>query len=163
MESFSAPTAVTGRTVIGTYADYADAQRLVDHLSDGGFPVQNVRILGRGLHSVEQVVGRLTKMRAALSGLLSGAMLGFLIGWVLALFGRRDVSSWKPILLTMLFGALWGAALGFVGHTMTRGHRDFASVQGIKADAYEVEVDTEHADQAKSLAAKLPQKLTHSR
>ena len=33
---------------------YAEAQRLVDGLSDAGFPVQHVRIVGDGLHSVER-------------------------------------------------------------------------------------------------------------
>ena len=44
----------------------------VDRLSDDGFPVEHVRIVGTGLHSVEQVTGRLTKGRAALGGAAAG-------------------------------------------------------------------------------------------
>ena len=43
---------------------------------------------------------------------------------------------------------------------MTGGRRDFASVRAMRADSYEVEADNDHADQARQLAAQLPQKLT---
>ncbi len=159
MQEFTSPAGVRNGTVIGTYADYQDAQRLVDFLSDKGFAVQHLRIVGRGLHTVEQIVGRLTKIKAALSGLLSGAMLGLLIGWLLSIFVRGN-DWWKPLLVGAAFGAFWGAVTGFIAHSMTGGRRDFASVSAMRADSYEVEVDNEQADQARQLAAQLPQKLT---
>ena len=48
---------------------YAEAQALVDQLSDAGFPVERVRIVGTGLRSVEQVLGRMTTGKAAVRGL----------------------------------------------------------------------------------------------
>ena len=159
MQEFSAPTGIRSGTVIGTYADYSDAQRLVDFLSDKGFAVQHLRIVGRGLHTVEQVVGRLTKAKAALSGLLSGAFPGLLIGWLPGIFVKGN-QFWKPLLVGALFGAFWGAVTGFIAHSMTGGRRDFASVRAMRADSYEVEADNDHADQARQLAAQLPQKLT---
>lgn len=159
VSAFSAPSGVTGMTVIGTYADYADAQRLVDFLSDKGFAVQHLRIIGRGLHSVEQVVGRVTKWRAALSGLVSGALLGLLFGWLLSIFVDGN-DWWKPLLVGAAFGAFWGAVTGFIAQAMTGGKRDFASVKGVAADTYEVEVDADQADSARQLVAQLPQKLT---
>ena len=157
--TFTAPSGVSTGVVIGSYADYADAQRLVDHLSDSKFPVQHVRIIGRGLHSVEQVVGRMTKARAAISGLISGALLGLLFGWLMGIF-VKDVEWWKPLLVGAAFGALWGALMGFLGHSLTRGQRDFSSLRGLGADKYDVEVDPEQADAARQVAASLPQKLT---
>ena len=47
------------RRQIATYANYSDAERAVDYLSDNGFPVQRVAIVGSDVRPVEQVVGRL--------------------------------------------------------------------------------------------------------
>ena len=159
MPEFSSAPGIRSGKVIATYADYGDAQRLVDFLSDKGFAVQHVRILGRGLHSVEQVVGRVTAARAGLSGAISGAALGLLFGALLGIF-VKDLAWWKPLLLGALFGAIWGGVSAFVGHAMTKGQRDFASLRGLSADHYDVEVDADHADQATALAAQLPRKLT---
>jgi hypothetical protein len=61
------------RQRLGTYATYEEAQRVVDRLSDAGFPVPGVQIVGSGLRTVEQVTGRLTTGRAALLGAGAGA------------------------------------------------------------------------------------------
>ena len=57
--------------VVGTYDTYVEAQRAVDFLSDEQFPVQHVSIVGSDLKMVENVLGRLTRGRAALAALLS--------------------------------------------------------------------------------------------
>jgi Heat induced stress protein YflT domain len=56
----------TSRTTatLREFGSYEEAQQLVDRLSDAGFPV-DLRIVGTGLRTVEQVTGRLTKGRAA--------------------------------------------------------------------------------------------------
>ena len=66
----------TETLVLREYDTYAEAQWLVDRLSDDGFPVEHVRIVGDGLHSVEQVTGRMTKGRATLYGAGGGAWFG---------------------------------------------------------------------------------------
>ncbi len=145
---------------LGTTADYrplvelpnyADAQDLVDFLSDNGFPVGNVRIIGTGLHSVEQVTHRKTNGRAALEGAGSGAWFGLLIGLLLSLFVPGQF--WLTMLLAaVVFTALWGALFGFLAHWATRGKRDFASVKGLEASSYEVQVTAEHLAQARQMA-----------
>jgi hypothetical protein len=50
---------------VASYDSYEQAQAAVDRLSDEQFPVENLDIVGSGLHSVERVTGRLTKARAA--------------------------------------------------------------------------------------------------
>lgn len=50
-------TSRTSRAVLQEFEDYADAQRLVDRLSDSGFPVEHVQIVRTGLRTVEQVMG----------------------------------------------------------------------------------------------------------
>jgi len=159
MNEFTDAAAVTPGQVIATFADYSDAQRLVDHLADQKFPVQHVQIIGRGLHSVEQVIGRVTVLRAALSGLISGILLGVLFGALLGIF-IDTTDWWKPLLVGAAFGAIWGAVTGALGHALTGGKRDFASLQSMKADRYEVHVSPEFAEQAISVAASLPRKLT---
>jgi hypothetical protein len=139
--------------VIATYERYVDAQRLVDKLSDDGFEVEHVRIIGRGLHSVEQVVGRMTTGKAAAMGAASGAWFGLLIGVLLSLFTTG--AWWQPVLTALVLGVVWGAVLGAGGQAATGGRRDFTSTQSMEADTYEVEVSTTHAAQANEIAAKL--------
>src|SRR5438094_8182838 len=71
---------------VTSYADYAAAQRAVDRLSDDGFPVEHLDIIGSDLRLVERVTGRLTKARAAAAGAASGAWFGLLIGLLLSIF-----------------------------------------------------------------------------
>ena len=50
---------------VGRFDDYESAQRAVDRLSDDGFPVENLDIVGSGLRLVERVTGRLRGLVAA--------------------------------------------------------------------------------------------------
>ena len=68
------------RRPIGVFSNYSDAERAVDHLSDTGFPVQRVAIIGSDVKMVEQIIGRLNYGGAALRGAGSGAFAGVLIG-----------------------------------------------------------------------------------
>ena len=88
----SAVMDVTGRPVLATYDAYVDAQKAVDTLSDNGFPVQNVAIVGVDVRLVESVIGRLTWGKAALSGMLSGAWFGVLIGLFVGLFSSTTAA-----------------------------------------------------------------------
>jgi hypothetical protein len=141
--------AVTGRgsVTLREFGSYEEAQELVDRLSDAGFPVEQVRIVGTGLRSVEQVTGRLTKGRAAAGGALTGAGFGLLIGLLFAIFVIGPFGL-GVVLSSVIFGALWGAVIGFVGHWATRGRRDFSSVRGLEAESYAVQVDAGYEDEA---------------
>ena len=138
------------RRTIASFEDYADAQRVVDRLSDEGFPVEHVAIVGDGLRYVEQVTGRMTTGRAALMGATQGAALGALFGLVFGLIFTIDPNP--ALLLLVLYGlvtgAIVGALLGAIAHAATGGTRDFASVAGMQADRYEVVVDDDLADRA---------------
>ncbi len=47
--------------VIASYRDYTQAQGTVDYLSDADFPpVENLRIVGHGVSTVEAITGRMT-------------------------------------------------------------------------------------------------------
>ncbi|WP_225260287.1 general stress protein [Jidongwangia harbinensis] len=132
---------------LGEFMSYRDAERVVDRLSDVGFPVERVRIVGTGLHSVEQVMGRLTKTRSTLLGAALGAWLGMLTGLLLGLFVAG--AAWPAMTLGgLLIGAAAGAVVGFVNHWATDGRRDFASTTAMHAQKYAVEVDSAHAVEA---------------
>ncbi|NHU85529.1 ECF transporter S component [Kocuria sp. JC486] len=138
---------------IGSFERYADAQTVVDHLSDQQFDVQHVSIVGRDLTSVERVTGRLTYPRVALASALQGAMFGLFFGVILAMFGG---SGWgASVLLTVLMGAAFWVILGVAGFAAQRGRRDFTSVSTVAASRYEVVVKSDLAGQARGLVAGL--------
>jgi hypothetical protein len=142
---------------VGTYPDYAQAQRAVDYLSDNGFPVEHTAIVGTDLRLVEQVTGRLTTGRAALAGAGSGAWFGLFIG---LLFGLFSDSAWFAVVLTaVIVGAVWGAAFAAIAHAMTGGRRDFSSRSYLAADQYAVTVDAEHVEAARNLLGRLAMTL----
>ncbi|WP_206059532.1 general stress protein [Nonomuraea zeae] len=144
----------TNREPIATYRTYEEAQKTVDHLSDHGFPVKGTLIVGVGLRSVEQVVARMTYLRAAGWGALSGAWFGLLIGLFFGIFAARP-GAWLTLLLWgLIWGAIAGAIFGLIAHAVHGGRRDFVSESSLVADRYEVLVDSEHAARAHELLRK---------
>jgi hypothetical protein len=141
------PADPTAPVVVATYATYRQAEAAVDRLSDAGFPVEGVGIVGRGLTTVEVVTGRLTKGRAALAGLAAGAWTGLLVGLLLGLF-VPGVAWFGLMVSALVLGAVWGTVIGFVGHLLTGGRRDFSSEQGLRAASYDVTVDGLRAPEA---------------
>jgi hypothetical protein len=129
----------TESNLLASFSDYLEAQRLVDRMSDDGFPVESVRIIGDGVRTVEQVTGRMTRGRAAVAGAAGGAWFG--------VFTTGGTWVWL-VLVSMVIGAFWGAVFGFVAHWSTRGQRDFSSVMTLQAQRYEVHVDQARAAQA---------------
>lgn len=138
--------------VVATFTKYEDAQRAVDHLSDEGFPVENVSIVGHDIRTVENVSGRLTNGKAAVRGLISGLWFGLAIGILFSLF-VGGVNPFAVILTATAFGVLWGALFGFLGHAATRGQRDFSSIKTMEAGRYEVLVRGEFATRASQVLA----------
>ena len=144
-----------GRHVLGSYSQYEQAQAVVDHLSDNGFPVETVSIVGADLRLVENVTGRLTRARAAIAGALSTAWLGLLFGLFVGLFADSGTAVVALVLYGVVLGAVFGAVLGFVAHAATGGRRDFSSTTGLAALRYEVLVEQGRADEAERLLAQL--------
>jgi hypothetical protein len=144
---------------VARFDDYDSAQRAVDRLSDDGFPVENLDIVGSGLRLVERVTGRLTSARAASRGALRGMWLGLLFGILLGLFTSGH-SFFAVALTGAALGVLWGAVFGYVGHARTKGQRDFSSVRGLVATNYDLIAREGSVDRARfmlSEAGLLPQ------
>ncbi|HEX3732119.1 MAG TPA: general stress protein [Mycobacteriales bacterium] len=158
-ESPSSPTAETSpvgseasAVTIGSYDNYAAAQKAVDFLSDEGFPVQHSAIVGSDLHLVERVTGRVTVFRAALTGGVAGIWFGLLLGLILAIANDGDTGV---LGVAILVGAVGGALYYAINHALTRGKRDFASRSEIAARIYDVTVAAGYAERAKTTLAKL--------
>lgn len=141
--------------VVGTYDTYAEAQRAVDFLSDEQFPVQHVAIVGSDLKMVENVLGRLTRGRAALAGAATGAWFGLFVGVLLSVFADASVNTVGLVLSAVVYGAVMGAVFGFVGHALSGGKRDFTSRSKIVASSYEVRCTWAEADRAREVLARL--------
>ena len=140
--------------VLREYDTYNEAQRLVDWLSDKGFPVQHTRIVGDGLHSVEQVTGRVTKGRATLYGAGAGAWFGLLVGMLLSIF-TAGTGIAVAVLGSLAIGVFWGALFGFVAHWATGGNRDFDSFTQVLARRYTVQVDAQYLEEARKIADRI--------
>ena len=151
MEARVEPTKThDARQTVASYATYAEAQQAVDSLSDRGFLVEAVEIIGHDVRLVERVTGRLTNARAAAAGAGSGAWFGLFIGLLVGLFTTGP--EWLGLVLGgLLIGAFWGALFGFFAHWVTRGQRDFTSVSNLVAGRYELTVPNEQAQRAREL------------
>ncbi len=155
--SSRAPAPSHARRTIATYPDYRDAERAVDWLSDQGFDVGRLAIVGTGLKYVEQVAGRVTTARAALTGAGQGAMIGLLFAALFGLFFAYNGFTFLGVLAYgVVLGAIFGAVFGAIAHVAQGGRRDFASVAGTQAERYEVEADDPVADEAASLLGAMP-------
>jgi len=127
---------------------YADAQAVVDRLSDDGFPVEHLDIVGSDLRLVERVTGRLTNSSAAAAGAASGAWFGLFVGLLLGLFSS---DGWFGLIVTgLVIGAVWGAIAGYLGPAALRGQRDFASTQALVASRYDVVARDGQAESART-------------
>ena len=142
---------------LGVYDDYADAQRAVDYLSDEGFPVQNVLIVGTDLKQVERVTGRLTTPRVLTAGAASGAWLGLLVGLLLGIFVKGG-AYFATVLTGVMLGVLFGAVWALIGYAATRGQRDFSSISKVIPGRYEVLTEHNLLAQGQELLARLPVK-----
>jgi hypothetical protein len=135
---------------VARFDEYKAAQRAVDRLSDDGFPVDKLDIVGSDLRLIERVTGRLTTARAAGAGAISGLWVGLLIGALLALFTTGH--AWLAVLLIAAgFGTLWGAVFAFAAHSATRGQRDFSSVRGLAATRYDLIAREGTVDRARTM------------
>ena len=141
--------------VVGTYDTYVEAQRAVDFLSDEQFPVQHVSIVGSDLKMVENVLGRLTRGRAAMAGAASGAWFGLFVGVLLSLFASKNTNGFGLVIAALLYGAVFGAIFGFVGHVLSGGKRDFTSRSKIVASSYDVHCTWAEADKAREVLARM--------
>lgn len=120
---------------VASYANYLDAQRAVDHLSDHKLPVEEVTIVGTDLRMVEKIIGRLTYGRVAGGGAMSGAWFGLLIGLVLWMLSPNQSYI---VLAALAMGAAFGIMFAVVQFALRSRDRDFASTSQVVASRYAI-------------------------
>ncbi|HET6530082.1 MAG TPA: general stress protein [Actinoplanes sp.] len=136
--------------VIAVHRDHDAAWQTVQKLSDGGFPAHRATIVGRDLAVVERVTGQLSTADVTRRGALSGVVIGALTGWILGLVDLIAPTvpvAWL-ILNAAILGAVLGAATGLLAYAFTHGRRSVSTPSGITASHYDVQVDAELADRA---------------
>lgn len=149
------PNGLPRGELLGRYTSYLDAQKLVDYLADNDFPVASVSIVGNDVRTVERVTAKLSYPKVALAGAAQGGMMGLFVGLLLSLFGGGGNGLYQILSAIGLGMAIWMIA-GVVSYSTRRGKRDFASSSQFVATSFDVVVDFEHAQAARTLAAKLP-------
>ena len=139
---------------LGSYSTYAQAQGVIERLSDQKFEVETTEIIGTDLRMVEQVTGRLTWPRALIGGIAAGAWFGLLVGLLI------DILTTASFGRAMLFGLSWGVIFGGVyaafGYGLMTGRRDFTSRSAIVPSRFEVLVALTHSDRARAALAASP-------
>ena len=130
------PQMPTG-TEVASYQTYAQARAAVDFLSDSGFDVSSITIVGTDLHLVERVTGRMTIARASMSGASSGALWGALAGMLMSA-GQNAGGTGAWVVGGIVVGALAGMALSALAFLIRGRSRDLVSSQQVVALRYAV-------------------------
>ena len=137
---------------VGIFATYPDAEKAVDYLADNGFPVGNLAIVGTDLRTVERVLARKTwgtvLGQGAMQG-LSTALILFLLLW-LFVPGANVIAL---LLAAVAFSVAVSMGFAALAYALSRGARDFTSVQQTVATRYEVLCEHKVAEQARELLA----------
>ena len=158
MSHFSARPALSTRggvmpkgDEVASFASYAEAQHAVDSLSDDGFPVQCLTIIGTDLRQVERITGRMSWGRAVASGAGSGLWIGLFFGAMMSLVGN-DAAGSMSMVTAVLLGVVWGIVFQVGSYALTRGRRDFTSVSQVVASRYSIIASDRAAEAAQALA-----------
>lgn len=147
----AAPPTVPQGDVLGEYATYLEAQKVVDRLAKADFAVSGMAIVGSDLKTVERITGRMTYGRAAIAGAASGSWVGLFFGLVLFLF--MPTPDFSLVLAAAIIGAGFGMMLGIVSYAVTRRRRDFSSTHQVLASTYQVIIDPQQTARARMVLA----------
>jgi len=156
MSQFSARPALSPRggvmprgDEVASFASYAEAQHAVDSLSDDGFPVQHLTIIGTDLRQVERITGRMSWGRAVASGAGSGLWIGLFFGAMMSLVGSESAGGMSMV-TAVLLGVVWGIVFQVGSYALTRGRRDFTSVSQVVASRYSIIASSRAAEAAQA-------------
>lgn len=139
---------------VGVFDTYHAAEKAVDYLADKGFPVGNLAIVGTDLRTVERVIARKTWRTVLLQGAaqgLSTALILFLVLWLFV----PGANLFALLLAALAFSILVSAGFAAVSYSLSKGARDFTSVQQTVATRYEVLCEHKVAEQAQTLLAEM--------
>lgn len=142
---------------VASYRTYAQAQAAVSQLSEDGYDVSVLTIVGTDLRLVERITGRLTLGKVLLSGALSGMWAGSFIALFLLLWLPSPSTS--VFLIGLAMGAGFGMVLQVVPYLLRRSRPDFISSTRVVASRYAI-VTTQAVGEFKRLLADSEGNLT---
>lgn len=139
---------------VGIFETYPAAEKAVDFLADHGFPVGNLAIVGTDLRTVERVLARRTWRTVLTQGAMQGLSTAMILFFVLWIFvpGSNVLGL---LLAALIFSVVVTAGFAAIGYALSRGSRDFTSVQQTVATRYEVLCEHKVAEQARELLAQM--------
>lgn len=132
---------------VAAFADAEAARSAVLVLAEAGFPIKRVSIVGAELQSVEHVTGMMSTGRAALSGLVTGIMLGMFAGLVSLIVNPGiPLSNLLAMgLIAVGVGVLWNV----LGYLVSPTKRDFTSTKHTVATRFDLVVPAADAAAAR--------------
>lgn len=134
-------------TVVASFSSYEQAREAVDTLARReGFSLQQISIVGSDLKSVERVIGRMSAARAAMSGAVTGTMMGLFVTlmWLL-IYPEAGFSSILGVfLLAIAFGTIWS----LLAYALSPRKREFTSMMQLTASRFDLLVPPALAEQA---------------
>lgn len=134
-------------TVVASFSSYEQAREAVDTLARReGFSLQQISIVGSDLKSVERVIGRMSAARAAMSGAVTGTMMGLFVTlmWLL-IYPEAGFSSILGVfLLAIAFGTIWS----LLAYALSPRKREFTSMMQLTASRFDLLVPNALAAQA---------------
>jgi hypothetical protein len=139
-----------GRDVVIASSEwYGDAERAIQSLARHGFPVERVTLVGRGLSLVERVSSAGSRLDAILGSATWSGVAGGGVGLALGALGT-PVGGAGLLLWGLLLGVVIGALFGVLTN---RDAQDlgYDSLAIIKADRFDIAVDSEYAEEAEAL------------
>lgn len=139
-------------TEVASFATYPQAQHAVDSLSDDGFPVQHLAIIGTDLRQVEHITGRRSWGRTIASGAGSGLWIGLFFAAMMMLLGP-STNGGVTVGAAVFMGVVWGIFFQVVSYALTRGKRDFTSYSQVVASRYSILASAHVSEAAQALAA----------
>ena len=151
----TAQVQATPQVTVAEYAQYIDAERAVDYLSDHRYPVEHLTVVGCDLRLIEKVIARLNWGRAAAGGLATGVWIGLFVGLLLAIWTDSTSSSFAVIAGSTAYGAVFGAVFSLAAYALTGGRHDYLSHSQIVPSKYELLADVDYAEQARSALAEV--------
>jgi hypothetical protein len=130
---------------VARYETFVLAEQASDHLRENGVPAEHVTIVGRGLNA-PAAAGRLVGWRSAGRAGLVGALVGAVLGWLLATIHLLQPAVGYLVLSGAAAGALVGAVSGLARYHLRTTRRELTTISGVTADSYQVQVDAKHVD-----------------
>lgn len=148
MQNRTGDTGDMGETV-ASVRTYKLAQDVVSQLISKEVAARDITIVGIDVRTIERITGRLGYAVAARNGAFNGVLIGLFLSAIFVL-GNPE-SNMQTFLGVVFVGVAVGMILALISYMVTRRRRDFASVTQLSAERYEVRVQKNSLQKARTI------------